>query len=181
MSRRSRVASKTGRIDLGKLSNLLYAAYGVTGETRNVKMKARTAPSGGALFPLDLYWISQSVDGLANGIYHYNPILHCLETLTNADVTSQIASAFIQEEMRTGKIGYVVITGVFWRTRIKYGLRGCRFVFLEAGHVAQNLNLAAEASGVMAVCLGGYHDNKVNELVGADGRNETTVYVVALS
>jgi SagB-type dehydrogenase family enzyme len=69
---------------------------------------------------------------------------------------------------------------MFWRSRFKYGLRGYRFALLEAGHVVQNLVLAATALGLPALPLGGWYDRRVDELVGADGLDEATVYVVLL-
>ncbi len=74
----------------------------------------------------------------------------------------------------------IVVTGVFWRSRFKYGLRGYRFVLLEAGHVGQNVVLAAAALGLPALPLGGFYDRPVESLVGVDGLDEAVVYVVLL-
>jgi SagB-type dehydrogenase family enzyme len=67
-----------------------------------------------------------------------------------------------------------------WRTRFKYGLRGYRFSLLEAGHLVQNVVLAATALGLPAVPLGGWYDRRLDELVGADGLDEASVYAVAV-
>jgi SagB-type dehydrogenase family enzyme len=67
---------------------------------------------------------------------------------------------------------------MFWRSRFKYGLRGYRFALLEAGHVVQNLVLAATALRLPTLPLGGWYDRRVDALVGADGLDEATVYVV---
>jgi SagB-type dehydrogenase family enzyme len=73
-----------------------------------------------------------------------------------------------------------VITAMFWRSRFKYGLRGYRFALLEAGHVVQNIALAATALRIPALPLGGFYDRRVDDVVGADGLDEATVYAVLL-
>jgi SagB-type dehydrogenase family enzyme len=70
------------------------------------------------------------------------------------------------------------LIGVFWRSRFKYALRGYQFTLIEAGHVAQNLLLAAEALGVNAFANGGFWDRRVDEFVGVDGVNESVVYSI---
>jgi SagB-type dehydrogenase family enzyme len=74
----------------------------------------------------------------------------------------------------------VVVTGCFWRSRFKYGLRGYRFVLLEAGHVVQNACLMAAALRLSALPLGGFYDRSFDELVGADGLDEASVYALML-
>lgn len=73
-----------------------------------------------------------------------------------------------------------MITALFWRCRFKYGLRAYRFTLLEAGHVMQNLLLTAQALGLGAVPIGGYYDRRLDEWLGVDGRNESTLYTAAI-
>jgi SagB-type dehydrogenase family enzyme len=73
-----------------------------------------------------------------------------------------------------------VLTAMFWRTRFKYGVRGYRFALLEAGHVGQNVTLAAAALRVAALPVGGFFDRRLDELVGADGLDEASVYAIVL-
>ncbi len=180
-SRRTRYADKGTPVGLGELATLLFAGYGITGAVPDTEIKLRTSPSGGALYPLDLYWINQAVGGLPAGVYHYHPYRHALEVLAERDMVAEIGRCLIQSEMVTEKIGHLVITASFWRTRFKYGPRGCRFPWIETGHVAQNVLLTAEALKIMAVCMGGYYDARVDQLLGIDGVNESSVYVIALS
>ncbi len=74
----------------------------------------------------------------------------------------------------------VVVTGVFWRSRFKYGLRGYRFTLLEAGHLGQNLLLAAAALDLAALPVGGFYDRRVERLLGVDGVNESALYLFAV-
>lgn len=180
-SRRTRYAAKNGPFGLAELSALLFAGYGITGAIKDSQVKQRTSPSGGALYPLDLFWINECVTDLPKGVYHFNPFRHNLEVVAQADFGAQIREALIQTEMSRDKVGYLAISASFWRSRFKYGLRGCRFAMIETGHVAQNILLAAEGLKIMAACLGGYYDFRVDRILRLDGVNETTVYVMAFS
>jgi len=79
-----------------------------------------------------------------------------------------------------GAAALLVVTAMFWRSRFKYGARGYRFALLESGHVVQNAVLAATALGLPALPLGGFYDRRIDELVGADGLDEATVYALLL-
>lgn len=162
-----------------ELALLLRAAYGVTAQDEHGQ-GYRTAPSGGALYPLELYAAVARSEDLAPGLYHYDPPRHELEVVRPPLPPEALARATAYPDIVRGCAVAFVLTGVFWRSRFKYGLRGYRFTLLEAGHVAQNILLAAEALGLAAVPLGGYYDRAVDALLRLDGVDESTLYLVCV-
>jgi SagB-type dehydrogenase family enzyme len=184
--RRSRRDFAPEPLSLAELSTLLHAAYGVTGDApvsegdEALSVATRSVPSGGALYPLEIYPVVRTVDGLTAGLYHYDPQRHVLEVIREEETDGSLERLLANPE----ELGYPASTcavtffliGIFWRSRFKYGLRGYQFALLEAGHIAQNLLLGAEALGVNAFANGGFWDRRVDEFVGVDGVNESVVY-----
>ena len=175
--RRSERAEVLRPIPLGDLATLLAASYAARprgGELR------RPVPSAGALYPLELYVIGLAVTGLDPGVYHYDPFRHRLARLRPAHFAG-VRKALVDPGLADFASALVVVTGVFWRSRFKYGLRGYRFALLEAGHLAQNAVLAAADLDLVALPLGGFHDLLLDELVGADGLGEASLYGLVLT
>ena len=159
---------------LRTLATLLDAAYGSSRAGR------RTAPSGGALYPLELYPILLRVDDAPAGVFHFDPLRRVLEVFRIGDVRRELDGVSTFPGLFDDASAVVFVTSVFWRTRFKYGLRGYRFALLEAGHVVQNVLLAAAALGVPALPLGGFYDARAERLLGVDGVDESVVYAVVL-
>lgn len=164
-----------------ELSTLLHCGYGVTrtNEGTLYPRPFRTVPSAGALYPLEILFYSTRVNGLEPGIYHYHASRHALRLLKPGNHSQALCEAVVQGELVLGASLLFFITALFERSVFKYGDRGYRFALLEAGHVAQNLNLAATALGMGAVNIGGYFDHAVDELLGLDGLLHSTVYLLA--
>lgn len=176
-ARRSRRAFGDRAVTTVELATLLHAAYGVTGSLPSTPQLLRTAPSGGALYPLELYVLPRRVEGLETALYHYDPLRHVLERLAPLPVVvGSDLSPYGDLLERCGAV--IAITAMFWRSRFKYGHRAYRFTLLEAGHVAQNALLAAAALGLAAVPLGGFYDRTVDALLGVDGLHEASLYLV---
>jgi len=163
---------------LAELATLLWAAYGVSHESQDLPL--RTAPSGGALYPLELYALVLRVEELAQGLYHYDPLRHVLEPLVEAVEPARVDALTAYPELVSPAGAVLFVTALFWRSRFKYGLRGYRFVLLEAGHVGQNVLLAASALGAAAVPIGGVFDRRVEELLEVDGVDESLVYALSV-
>jgi SagB-type dehydrogenase family enzyme len=146
---------------------LLWAAQGVTNQRG-----FRTAPSAGALYPLELYVVAGRVDGLGAGVYHYLPGPgtggHRLERVEAGATLAQLSEAALGQESVRDAAAAVVFSSVTSRTAAKYADRALRYTTLEAGHAAQNLLLQATALGLGAVPVGAFYDNEVRELIGAD-------------
>ena len=137
-------------------SQLLWAAQGITHRT----MGLRTAPSAGALYPLEMYLVTNE------GVYHYEPRAHQLEKTMSADVRNALSNAALRQESVGDAPSILVLAGVYERTAKKYGpARAKRYVHLEAGHAAQNILLQAIALGLGAVPIGAFEDDQVRQVL----------------
>jgi SagB-type dehydrogenase family enzyme len=149
-------------LTLAQVGQLLWAAAGpadaVTGATRH-------APSAGATHPLELYVVVGEGE-LEAGVYRYHREDHALIRVNSGDLRPQLAAAALDQEWVRSAPLTVVVTAVFARTTARYGERGVRYVYMEAGHLAQNLCLAAEALGLGTVVVGAFHDRQVAEVLG---------------
>jgi SagB-type dehydrogenase family enzyme len=181
--RRSRRTFGSEPVALDSLAAVLHAAYGVTGalgsDGDQSELALRAVPSGGALYPLELYAAVLRVGELEPGLYHFDPPLRGLEVLRTGLAPDELAALSSYPEIASSCAVLVVVAAIFGRTRFKYGSRGYRFALLEAGHVAQNALLAATALELAAVPLGAFYDRRTDAFLGLDGVNESTVYAIA--
>ncbi len=169
-------------LNLAQISTLLYSAYGVSRDNKGTVFPRpfRVVPSGGALYPLELYFHSAHIKGHSPGLYHYNASQHCLRRLEAGDASQQISKALVQPELALGASLVVFITAVFERSVFKYGDRGYRYALIESGHVAQNLNLVSKALGFGTVNIGGFYDREIDDFLGIDGVTHSTIYMMAI-
>jgi len=161
-------------LTLEEVSQLLWAAQGTTAD-----WGGRTAPSAGALYPLEVYVIVGDVRNLAAGVYRYDPKGHEIVMTAAGDIRAQLASAALgQTAVEDGAVD-LVFTAVYQRTTRKYGDRGVRYVHMEAGHAAQNVCLQATAMGLGAVTIGAFHDEEVSRLLNLP-RDEEPLYIISV-
>ena len=147
-------------LTLEQVGQLLWAAQGVT-DPRGL----RTAPSAGALYPLELYVLVGAVNGLNAGLYRYLPQEHGLLPVFAGDLCEDLAEAALgQSCVRRGSI-VLLFAAVPERTTAKYGHRGHRYVHMEVGHAAQNVYLQAVSLGLGTVVVGAFDDEQVSELL----------------
>ncbi|MEI2703228.1 MAG: SagB family peptide dehydrogenase [Baekduia sp.] len=185
-ARRSRRSFGTDPVSLQDLSTILHAGYGVTArpDESAPHPNRRSVPSGGGLYPLEIFIAARNVDGLEQGLYHYDPHRAQLEDMRHEDVSRALRELLIElpqlPDMSATCGAIVFIAGAFWRTRFKYGLRGYRWALIEAGHVGQNMLLSSGAVGLNAFPFGGFWDGRVDQYLGLDGVNESIVYSVIL-
>lgn len=159
-------------LTLAEVSQLLWAAQGITGPGGK-----RTAPSAGALYPLELYIVSGKVDGLPSGIYRYAPERHSLQGIAQGDRRRELCDAALgQSSIRTAA-AVIVLSGVYDRTTVKYGERGIRYVHMEAGHAAQNIYLQAVPLGLGTVVIGAFRDEEVRKVMKMAER-ERPLYIM---
>jgi SagB-type dehydrogenase family enzyme len=162
LARRRSVRAFADRpLALAEVAQLLWSAQGVTSASGG-----RTAPSAGALYPLELFVVAGDVTDLAPGIYRYRPASHDLARVAEGDHRRALAAAALGQSSPAGAPVVFVITGVYERTTGKYGDRGVRYVHVEAGLAAENLCLAAAAEGLGAVVVGAFDDARVGEVLG---------------
>lgn len=170
---------RRGAIELSQLATILYCAYGQnrTAEQAGADRGFRTVPSGGALFPLELYINVRDVAGLEPGFYHYDPTEHALRLHMEGDQTEFLKSVCVQKALPEDTSLHIVISALPQRSTIKYGERGYRFTVLEAGHASQNAILASRALGLEGIPVGGYYDEELERHLGFDGLNQIALYL----
>jgi SagB-type dehydrogenase family enzyme len=161
-----------------ELSQLLWAAQGITGLEAGYRLRA--APSAGALYPVETYLSVQKINDVEPGIYHYAPREHALELLKKGDWKEDLARAALDQDFLAEAALVFAWTAVFPRSAWKYAERAYRYVYLDAGHIAQNVALAAAALGLGSCQVAALYDDEVNALLGVDGREETILYMTAV-
>jgi SagB-type dehydrogenase family enzyme len=177
-NRRSGRAYSDEAIDLNHLAFLLWSSQGLTAQAG--KHYLRTAPSAGALYPIETYLSVQNVEGIASGLYHFDPVLFQLELLKDKDMKVDISRAFLDQTFMKNAAVNLIWTAIAGRTMVKYGDRGGRYLLLEAAHICQNVLLAAEAMGCASCPVAAFYDEEVNTLLDIDGIEETALYAASI-
>lgn len=148
-------------VSLATISQLLWAAQGTTDERG-----FRTAPSAGALFPLEVYLVAGAVTGLTPGVYHYEAKPHRLKRISTGEIREQLAQAASDQSWIADAPAILVFVANYDRTARKYGSRGARYVQMEAGHAAQNVYLQSEALELGTCMVGAFREASVKKLLG---------------
>lgn len=158
-----------GKIKLEELSQLLWAAQGITGEEWGYKL--RSVPSAGALYPMEIYV------AMKEGVYRYLPEKHSIEQTRRGDAREELYRASLHQDFIKDAPAVIIIAAVFERTKSKYGERGIRYVYAEAGHVSQNIYLQCESLGLSTVAVGAFYDEAVQKALKLP-RNHKPVYLM---
>jgi len=159
-------------LTMQEVAQLLWAAQGITDSEGR-----RTAPSAGALYPLEVYLVAGNVEGLSAGVYKYEPKPHQLRGVRQGDARSDLSRAAGGQESVRQAAASIVIGAVYERTTVKYGDRGRTYVHMEVGHAAQNVCLEATALGLGTVPVGAFDDAQVRAVV-AMPVGEAPLYVL---
>lgn len=166
-----------------EIAKLLYFANGITGRIRrfdgSTAQLLRAAPSGGALYPVEIYAGVFEAEGVPAGLYHYAVADHVLERVRSGSLADALGAASSYEAVFARASIALILTIIGGRSHFKYGERGYRFALLEAGHIAQNVLLAATAMQLGAVPVGGFIDDEVNAILDVDGVDEAAIYLIA--
>ena len=171
-SRRSVRSFKESSLTLAEISQLLWAAQGITGPHG-----LRTAPSAGALYPLEIYLVAGNVDALPAGVYHYRPIRHELVRVITGDKRPELCTAALGQSSVRNAAAVIVFAAVYERTTMKYGARGIQYVHMETGHAAQNVSLQAVPLSLGTVVIGAFQDAEVRKVLKVPDR-EQPLYVM---
>ena len=158
---------------------LAWVVHGATGITQ-ARGGLRTAPSAGALYPLETYVAVNRVEGVEAGLYHVDVRGRALEPMRTGSVAGDLMVAGLGQDFLRAAPVVLILTGLFQRSRWKYRERHYRYVCWEGGHMTQNVHLAAEAAGLGACMVGAFLDDRVNDLLGVDGRREAALGLIAL-
>lgn len=186
MSRKSPEEIKPTVLTLEQLKTILFCGYGITRDNKEheyINRPFRTVPSGGALYPLELYFYSNGkVQDLKSGLYHYAPTENAIQLIRAGDFDHDLSEALVsfQSHIAQDTAILIFITAVFARSTFKYKEKGYRFALIEAGHVAQNINLAATSLNLGTLNIGGYHDRVIDQFLNIDGLHHSTIYMNAI-
>ena len=165
-----------------EVSQILWAAYGITKPSTNLKYQGglRTAPSAGAIYPLELYIVAGNVTEIEPGIYKYQPETNELLLLSEGDKRQALYNASYQQDMILNAPASIVYSAVFERTVQRYGQRGReRYVCMDLGHSAENVYLQAVALGLGTCAVGSFSDNDVKLVVGMP-QQEEPLYIMPI-
>jgi SagB-type dehydrogenase family enzyme len=143
-------------LPLASVGQLLWAAQGITNPRGD-----RTAPSAGALHPLEVYLVAGAVTGLEPGVYRYEAGQHQLLPVAAGDVRRDLARAALEQDWVAEAPGILVLAGVYQRSARRYGQRAPRYVHMEVGHAAQNVYLQAVALDLGTVVVGAFQDSQL--------------------
>ncbi len=162
-------------LTLDEIGQLAWAAQGITDETRGF----RTAPSAGATYPIELYFIVTEVGDISDGVYRYNNRNHTLEQIMDEDQRDPLYRVALRQDAIIQAPVVLVITGVLERTEQRYGERALRYMHMESGHVAQNVYLQGVALDIGGVVIGAFDDSGVSEVMDLDD-GEHPLYIMPL-
>lgn len=169
LKRRSVRSFSKQEISMQAISQLLWSAQGITERRGNLHL--RSAPSAGALYPVETYLLTK------DGFFHYHPLTHQLTTLSTEDLRKSLAGACLGQAWLSDAAAVIVLCGVPERIMVRYGHRGIRYLHMEIGHIAQNVHLQAVALGMDSVPIGAFDDDQVKSLLNLP-ENQTPLYVI---
>jgi SagB-type dehydrogenase family enzyme len=176
-----------GYLNLVQVATILKAGYGVNNSTyrsdylNGMEFFERPVPSGGGLYPLELYLLANRIEGVNPGIYHYAIHPPLLEQVLEVGLPrSMISTLFMGQPYVAQAAMVVILTAIPARSLWKYGDRGYRYILIEAGHVVQNINLAISALKLGSVNLGGFFDDEMVKLLDLNIEEEVPIYGTAV-
>ena len=170
--RRSVRSYKDSPLDMTEISQVLWSAQGIT-SARGF----RTAPSAGALYPLELYLIAGNVKNLSPAIYKYSHREHALREIVSGDRRSDLSRAALRQGSIRKAPAVLLFCAVYERTTGKYGQRGIRYVHMEVGHAAQNVCLQAIALGLHTAVIGAFRDTEVKAIANLPADEQPLYFV----
>jgi SagB-type dehydrogenase family enzyme len=160
---------------ISEISQVLWAAQGITEESYGL----RTAPSAGALYPLEIYIAASNVKDLSMGLYKYKPQNHTLKKISEGDKSTTISNAALQQDAIENSAAIVIVTAVYERTAVKYGSRTERYVHIEVGAVGQNIYLQSLSLGLGTVMIGAFKDDALKKVLALP-KNENPLAIMPL-
>jgi SagB-type dehydrogenase family enzyme len=167
--RRRRSVREFGKagLKLAEVSQLLWAAQGITDPEGK-----RTAPSAGALYPLEVFLVAGGQDELPADVYRYRPKGHDLLPVVQGDQRAQLAAAALEQDWLNDAPVTIGIAAVYEQTARKYKQRADRYVHMEVGHAAQNVHLQAVALELGTVVVGAFDDAEVKQVLSLAANEE---------
>jgi len=170
-------------LNLKTISRILYFSSGIKNFNKikdNFDKSKRVYPSAGARYPLEVYTAILRSKEIPLGIYHYNVKWDTLELLLKGDFKKEFSQGVTNQQWIKKSGMVIIITAVFGRTLIKYKERGWRYIFFEAGHLAQNVYLVSTLLKLKCCAIGGFVDKKIIKLLDLNPRSELPLYLIAV-
>ncbi len=176
--RRSERNTTPEPLSMEELAKLLWAAQGVTARAGIYLL--RTAPSAGALYPFENYLYIDRVEGVPQGLYHFDVAEFALGCLQEGDFNQQITAASLGQPVVHKAAVVFIWTAMMLRCMVKYRERAVRYIPMDLGHVCQNVQLAATGMGLGSCPIGAFYDDELNALLDLDGEDETVLYMITV-
>jgi SagB-type dehydrogenase family enzyme len=174
-TRRSIRAYTPAPINLEELSQILWATQGITASIGEHRL--RTAPSAGALYPIETYLLVNRVEGLEPGLYHFDVETYQLDILKLGDFSKEVTAGALDQKIAERASVVFIWSAIFQRSKWKYLQRAYRYIFLDAAHIAQNLALAAQGLGLGSCQIGALYDDFLNKLLDLNITEESVIYL----
>jgi len=180
-NRRSHRSFQDRALTAEQLSQILWAAYGITSPMQGQALRGglRTTPSAGASYPLEIYAIIGNVEGIEQGVYRYIADGHKIVRVIDRDVRTELTEAALGQRMVRDAPVSIFYSVIFSRITGRYGDRGRMYAFMEVGHSAQNIYLQAEALGLGTCAIGAFIDNRVRQVLQLPA-NEEPLYLLPI-
>lgn len=177
--RRSTRAYSEEQLSMEELSYLLWCTQGVK-EVLPRNATLRTVPSAGARHAFETYLLVNRVEGLEPGLYRFVAMEHKLARMdVDSEISRRVSEGCLSQRFVSESAVTFIWAAVAYRMKWRYQERGYRYLFLDAGHVCQNLYLASEAIGCGTCAIGAFEDDLLNSILGLDGEEMFVVYVAA--
>ena len=160
---------------ISEISQILWAAQGITEKSYGL----RTAPSAGALYPLEIYIAVSNVSDLIPGLYKYNPRKHTLNKISEGDKRADISDAALKQDAIKNSSAIILITAVYERTAVKYGNRAERYTHIEVGAAGQNIYLQSVSLNIGTVMIGAFKDKDLKNVLSLP-QNENPLIIMPL-
>ncbi|HPI97801.1 MAG TPA: SagB/ThcOx family dehydrogenase [Synergistales bacterium] len=178
--RRASRRSYTGQeITPGELSWLLWCTQGVKEMLSEATI--RNVPSAGARHPLETYLSIHNVSGIDQGLYRYIATRHSLQEIRkDPGFAHKLTRACLGQKFILSSAVTFIWTVDMYRSTWRYGQRGYRYIFLDAGHACQNLYLSAESVGCGVCAVAAFHDRSLTELLELDGVDHFPIYLASV-
>jgi SagB-type dehydrogenase family enzyme len=178
LERRSHRHFLNNNVQAEHLSQVLWAIQGITLKTEHHQFRA--SPSAGALYPVETYCVINRVEGFKPGVYYFQIPNHSLILLKKGSYGQELASAALGQTMMKDAAFNLVWSAVIERSKWKYDQRAYRYIYLDAGHIAQNAALAALSCGLSSCQVGAFFDSEVDSILNLDGEKEFSIYMTAI-
>jgi SagB-type dehydrogenase family enzyme len=166
-----------------RLSLILLCSYGLTAKLPTMYgsyIYLRSAPSAGGLYPAEVYLISRGTSILPPGLYHYQPQNHSLIRFWENSIWTDLQTACLQHPALENTQLTLLTTAIFYRSIWRYEDRAYRRICLDTGHLLANIELACSINNYRPYLIGGFDDQKLNDLLYLDSEQENVMTVIPL-